>query len=57
MLPGYSIDDVSRMTVVNAKRFFDAVGHYGREEVLLPTATLTNLNGSPQAEAIPQPHE
>jgi nitrilase len=42
---------------LNAKRFFDAVGHYGREEVLLPTATLTHLNGSPQAEAIPQPHE
>jgi nitrilase len=42
---------------LHAKRFFDAVGHYGREEVLLPTATLTDLNGSPQAEAIPQPHE
>jgi nitrilase len=42
---------------LNAKRFFDSVGHYGREEVLLSTATLTNLNGSPQAEAIPQPHE
>jgi nitrilase len=42
---------------LNAKRFFDAVGHYGREEVLIPTATLTNLNGGPQAEAIPQPHE
>jgi len=40
------------------KRFFDAVGHYGpRGEVLVSTATLTNLNGSPQAEAIPQPHE
>lgn len=42
---------------LNAKRSFDAVGHYGREEVLLPAATLTNLNGGPQAEAIPQPHE
>jgi nitrilase len=42
---------------LNAKRFFDSVGHYGREEVLLSAATLTNLNGSPQAEAIPQPHE
>ncbi|HEX4733929.1 MAG TPA: carbon-nitrogen hydrolase family protein [Thermoleophilaceae bacterium] len=42
---------------MNAKRFFDAVGHYGREEVLLGAATLANLNGSPQAEAIPQPHE
>ena len=42
---------------MNAKRFFDAVGHYGREEVLLSAATLANLNGSPQAEAIPQPHE
>jgi hypothetical protein len=42
---------------LHAKRFFDAVGHYGREEVLLPTATLTGLNGSPEAEAIAQPHE
>ena len=42
---------------LHAKRFFDAVGHYGREEVLLPAATLPILNGSPQAEAIPQPHE
>src|SRR3954452_22655692 len=42
---------------LHAKRFFDAVGHYGREEVLVSAATLTNLNGSPQAEAIPQPHE
>jgi nitrilase len=42
---------------MNAKRYFDAVGHYGREEVLLHAATLTSLNGSPQAEAIPQPHE
>src|SRR4051795_10954781 len=42
---------------MNAKRFFDAVGHYGREEVLMSAATLTSLNGSPQAEAIPQPHE
>lgn len=42
---------------LHAKRLFDAVGHYGREEVLLPAATLPILNGSPQAEAIPQPHE
>jgi Bacterial membrane protein YfhO len=33
-----------------------AAGH-GRGEMLNPTATLTNRNGSPQAEAIPQPHE
>jgi hypothetical protein len=33
-----------------------AAGHR-REEMLNPTATLTNRDGSPQAEAIPQPHE
>jgi nitrilase len=42
---------------LHAKRFFDVVGHYGREDVLLSAATLANSNGSPQAEAIPQPHE
>jgi nitrilase len=54
---GMVVADCDLRRGLHAKRFFDAVGHYGREEVLLPTATLTNLNGSPQAEAIPQPHE
>jgi nitrilase len=54
---GTIVADCDLREGLHAKRFFDAVGHYGREEVLLPTATLTNLNGSPQAEAIPQPHE
>jgi nitrilase len=54
---GMIVADCDLREGLHAKRFFDAVGHYGREEVLLPTATLTNLNGSPQAEAIPQPHE
>jgi nitrilase len=54
---GMVVADCDLRLALHAKRFFDAVGHYGREEVLLPTATLTNLNGSPQAEAIPQPHE
>src|SRR3954464_829432 len=54
---GMVVADCDLRVGLHAKRWFDSVGHYGREEVLLPTATLTNLNGSPQAEAIPQPHE
>jgi nitrilase len=54
---GMVVADCNLRDALHAKRFFDAVGHYGREEVLLPAATLPNLNGSPQAEAIPQPHE
>src|SRR3954471_3116568 len=54
---GMVVADCDLRVALHAKRFFDAVGHYGREEVLLPAATLTNLNGGPQAEAIPQPHE
>jgi hypothetical protein len=42
---------------LHAKRWFDSVGHYGREDVLLSAATLPPSNGSPQAEAITQPHE
>jgi nitrilase len=54
---GMVVADLDLRVGLHAKRFFDAVGHYGREDVLLSTATLTNLNGSPEAEAIPQPHE
>ena len=54
---GMVVADCDLREGLHAKRFFDAVGHYGREEILLSTATLTHLNGSPQAEAIPQPHE
>ena len=54
---GMVVADCDLRSGLHAKRWFDAVGHYGREDVLLPTATLTNRNGSPQAEAIPQPHE
>jgi nitrilase len=54
---GMVVADCDLHAGLHAKRFFDAVGHYGREEVLLPAATLTSLNGSPQAEAIPQPLE
>jgi nitrilase len=54
---GMVVADCDLRVGLHAKRFFDAVGHYGREEVLMPAATLTNPNGSPQAEAIPQPHE
>jgi nitrilase len=54
---GVVVADCDLRIGLHAKRFFDAVGHYGREEVLLATATLPNRDGSPQAEAIPQPHE
>jgi nitrilase len=54
---GMVVADCDLRIGLHSKRLFDAVGHYGREEVLLPTATLTDLNGSPQAEAIAQPHE
>jgi nitrilase len=54
---GMVVADCDLRAGLHAKRFFDAVGHYGREDVLRPTATLTGLNGSPQAEAIAQPHE
>ena len=40
---GIVIADCDLRTGLHAKRFFDAVGHYGREDVLLPAA----LNGHP----------
>src|SRR3954451_3137613 len=54
---GMVVADCDLSEGLHAKRFFDVVGHYAREDVLFSAATLTNLNGSPQAEAIPQPHE
>jgi nitrilase len=54
---GMVVADCDLKVGLHAKRVFDAVGHYGREDVLLPTATLATSNGSPKAEAIPQPHE
>jgi nitrilase len=54
---GMIVADCDLRVGLHAKRFFDAVGHYGREEVLAPAATLSHLDGSPQAEAIPQSHE
>jgi nitrilase len=54
---GMVVADCDLRVGLHAKRFFDAVGHYGREEVLMSAATLTDRNGSPQAEAITQPHE
>jgi nitrilase len=50
---GMVLADCDLRKGLHAKRWFDAVGHYGREDVL---ATLTP-NGGPKAEAIPQPHE
>jgi len=54
---GMIVADCDLRVGLHAKRFFDAVGHYGREEVLAPAARLSHLDGSPQAEAIPQSHE
>jgi nitrilase len=54
---GMLVADCDLRKGLHAKRFFDAIGHYGREDVLLPAATLTDFNGGPEAEAIPQPHE
>jgi nitrilase len=64
---GMVVADCDLRVGLHAKRFFDAVGHYGREEVLRPpasagaandpAATLSRSNGSPQAEAITQPHQ
>jgi nitrilase len=54
---GIVIADCNLREGLHAKRWFDSIGHYGREDVLAPAATLTRSNGGPQAEAIPQPHE
>ena len=54
---GIVVADCDLRVGLYAKRLFDVVGHYGREEVLAPAATLIRSNGGPQAEAIPQPHE
>ena len=54
---GIVVADCDLRVGLHAKRLFDSVGHYGREEVLRRTATLPPSNGSPEAEAIAQPHE
>jgi nitrilase len=54
---GMVVADCDLRVGLHAKRLFDVVGHYGREDVLAPAATLIRSNGGPQAEAIPQPHE
>jgi nitrilase len=51
---GMVIADCDLRQGLHAKRWFDSVGHYGREDVL---ATLTPSNGGPQAKAVAQPHE
>ena len=51
---GIVIADCDLKAGLHAKRWFDSVGHYGREEVL---ATLTSPNGGPKAKAVAQPHE
>ena len=54
---GMVIADCDLRRGLHAKRWFDAVGHYGREDVLGPLATLPRSNGGPEAEAVPQPDE
>ena len=54
---GIVVADCDLREGLHAKRWFDSVGHYGREDVLGPLATLTGSDGSPQAEAIAQPDE
>jgi nitrilase len=54
---GMVVADCDLRVGLHSKRFFDSVGHYGREDVLLSAATLATLNGSPEAKAIAQPDE
>lgn len=54
---GMVLADCDLRVGLHAKRWFDSVGHYGREDVLGTTATLPRSNGRPEAEAITQPHE
>ncbi|MFL5839449.1 MAG: carbon-nitrogen hydrolase family protein [Thermoleophilaceae bacterium] len=62
---GMVVADCDLREGLHAKRWFDSVGHYGREDVLgparageaTPRGYTGTANGSPQAEAIPQPHE
>lgn len=59
---GILIADCDLKAGLHAKRWFDAVGHYGREEVLDrakhdPAANITSSNGGPKAKAVAQPHE
>src|SRR4051794_18455867 len=50
---GLVVADCDLREGLHAKRFFDAVGHYGREEVLLP-ATSPDVNGAePVVKAVP----
>jgi nitrilase len=54
---GMVLADCDLRAGLHAKRWFDAIGHYGREDVLGTAATLPRSDGGPQAEAIAQPHE
>jgi nitrilase len=54
---GMLVADCDLRAGLHAKRFFDAVGHYGREDVLGGALYTDPTNGSPEAKAIPQPHE
>jgi nitrilase len=50
---GIVVADCDLKAGLHAKRWFDSVGHYGREDAL---ATLA-ADGGPQAKAVAQPHE
>jgi nitrilase len=54
---GMVVADCDLRVGLHSKRFFDPVGHYGREDVLLSAATLPTPNGSPEAKTIAQPDE
>jgi nitrilase len=54
---GMVVADCDLRVGLHSKRFFDSVGHYGREDVLLSAATLPTPNGRPEAKAIAQPDE
>ena len=50
---GMVVADCDLRVGLHAKRWFDAVGHYGREDVLLPAATLTTFQWQSQSRSNP----
>jgi nitrilase len=56
---GIVIADCDLRRGLHAKRWFDAVGHYGREEVLVrrPSETGATVADADAGETVPLPHE
>jgi nitrilase len=50
---GIVVADCDLRTGLHAKRFFDVVGHYGREDVLLPAALNGGVAGRGSQVAVP----